>query len=259
MIDSKSTPPYFSTLMFILPIPGIWAQPQVRGSQEASQLAVNSFQFILAAPRNCLETLADLPRGLNKNMAALWIRAAFHDAGTWDPLAELPGGADASLLSFLNEAENMGLEESIAPKFMQNPRVNMSRADMIALAGQVSVTHCGGPSLPFRPGRADAVIPVSPVGRLPDGAMRLDRARAAFDRMGWTNEDIVALVTGSHTMGGVHAMNSPNVTNRTFTPFDDTAGIFDNHIFKFVLENKCAAPIDCDIANDPVLRPIVQR
>jgi catalase (peroxidase I) len=181
--------------------PGILAQPEVRGSQEASQLAVNSFQFILAAPKNCLETLADLPRGVSKNMAALWIRAAFHDAGTWHPTAALPGGADASLLSFLNAAENTGLDESIAPKFMQNPRVNMSRADMIALAGQVSITHCGGPAFPFRPGRADARTPVGPEGRIPDGAIRLDKARPMFDRMGWTNEDIVALVTGSHTMG----------------------------------------------------------
>jgi hypothetical protein len=242
---------------YLLPL--ALAQANVRGSQEASQLAVNSFQFILAAPKNCLETLADLPRGASKNMAALWIRAAFHDAGTWDPQASLPGGADASLLSFLNATENIGLEESIAPKFMQNPRVNMSRADMIALAGQVSITHCGGPNFPFQPGRADAVIPVSPAGRVPDGAMRLANAKPMFQRMGWTNEDIVVLVTGSHTMGGVHGAHSPTVSNRTFTPFDDTAGIFDNHVFKFTLQNKCAVPIDCDIANDPELRPLVQR
>jgi hypothetical protein len=190
----------FSTLMLLL-IPGLLSQPQVRGSIEASQLAVNSFQFILAAPKNCLETLADLPRGASKNMAALWIRAAFHDAGSWHPSAALPGGADASLLSFLNEPENSGLEESVAPKFMQNPRVNMSRADMIALAGQVSVSHCGGPRFQFRPGRVDATVPVSPTGRIPDGAMRLAQAKPMFDRMGWTNEDIVVLVTGSHTMG----------------------------------------------------------
>lgn len=51
-------------------------------TREKAQLAVNSFIFILSAPANCLETLADLPRSTSKNMAALWIRAVFHDAGT---------------------------------------------------------------------------------------------------------------------------------------------------------------------------------
>jgi hypothetical protein len=142
---------------------------------------------------------------------------------------------------------------------MQNPKVNMSKADMIALAGQVSITHCGGLNFPFRAGRQDASTHTSPVGRLPSGNIRLPEARPIFERMGWNNEDIVVLVTGSHTMGGVHKANSPEVTNQTFVPFDDTAGIFDNHVFKYTLKNKCAIPLDCDIANDPVLRPIVEK
>ena len=65
-------------------------------SLEKAQLAVNSFIFILSAPANCLETLADLPRSTSKNMAALWIRAVFHEAGTlsivpfYTQLTEIP-------------------------------------------------------------------------------------------------------------------------------------------------------------------------
>lgn len=70
------------------------------GSLEASQLAVNSFVFILAAPRNCLEALSDLPTSVSKNMAALWIRAVFHDAGTWDPANSAQKGK--SKTSYLN-------------------------------------------------------------------------------------------------------------------------------------------------------------
>jgi hypothetical protein len=45
------------------------------GSTDASQAAVRSLMFILQAPNNCLETHADLPKSVSKNMAALWIRA----------------------------------------------------------------------------------------------------------------------------------------------------------------------------------------
>ncbi|KAJ1341781.1 hypothetical protein BSLG_003676 [Batrachochytrium salamandrivorans] len=48
------------------------------------------------------------------------------------------------------------------------------------------------------------------------------------------------------------------VTNKTFVPFDLTPGVFDNDVFKRVLQGICAVPVDCDIANDPELRPIVQ-
>jgi L-ascorbate peroxidase len=233
-------------------------QANVAGSLEASQLAANSFVFIIAAPGNCLAALSDLPRSVSKNMAALWIRAAFHDAGTWDP-TDRSGGADSSLLSFLDDPENAGLSDSVAPKFMQNPRVNMTRSDMIALAGQISVSHCGGPNMTFEAGRQDARIPVSPRGRIPPGDAKLADFKARFRLMGWTNEDIVALVTGSHTMGGIHGKNTPSLTNEPFVPFDDTPGIFDNNVFQQTLKGRCPVPMDCEIANDPELRPIVMK
>lgn len=77
--------------------------------------------------------------------------------------------------------------------------------------------------------------------------------------LGFSNRDIVALVTGSHTMGGIHQRNSPEVTNSQFTPGDTTPGVFDNDVFHQVLLGKCAIPIDCQIALDPDMRPIVQE
>ena len=59
-------------------------------------------------------------------------------------------------------------------------------------------------------------------------------------------------------MGGIHKAISPDFTNQDFTPFDDTPGIFDNNVFKKSLEGKCALKLDCDIANDPDIRPFVQ-
>ena len=173
-------------------------------SLEATQLATNSLVFIISAPGNCLQTIADLPKSPNKNMAALWIRAAFHSAGTWQPQnSSLPGGAEGSIMSFLdNNEENMGLSDSISPKFQQNPSIKMSNADLVALAGQITVTHCGGPQMDFYPGRIDTEgIKISPVGRVPPGDSTLASFRPRAAEMEWTNEDIVALVSGSHTMG----------------------------------------------------------
>ena len=228
------------------------AQPTLEESQSVS----DALEFIIKAPRNCLEAIADMKDSKNKNIAALWLRAAFHDAGTWNQEFK-SAGADASLANFLNVPENAGFGNSLAPRFHSVPK--FSKADSIALAAQVSVTHCGGPKINFRGGRVDATVPTSPVGLIPNGTMGLAEVRPIFARMGWTNEDIVALVTGSHSMGGVHTENSPEITKKEFIPFDDTAGIFDNHVFNFTLKGNCAVKIDCDIANDPELRPIVER
>ena len=239
-------------MLLSLLLPLIHCQPTLAESQAAS----DAFEFIIAAPRNCLEAIADMKDSKNKNIAALWLRAAFHDAGTWNAETRT-AGADASLTKFLNAPENAGFGNSLAPRFQSNSL--FSDADSIALAAQVSVTHCGGPAMNFKGGRINAAVPTSPVGLIPNGTMTLEQTRPMFQRMGWTNEDIVALVTGSHSMGGVHSENSPDITQKEFIPFDDTAGIFDNHVFKFTLKGNCAVKIDCDIANDPELRPIVER
>lgn len=66
------------------------------------------------------------------------------------------------------------------------------------------------------------------------------------------------IVTGSHTMGGVHGAISPTITKEKFVPFDDTPGVFDNDVFKQTLAGKCAIPVDCAIAQDPELRPFIE-
>jgi hypothetical protein len=45
------------------------------------------------------------------------------------------------------------------------------------------------------------------------------------------------LVTGSHSLGGVHNVITPHATKEEFAPFDDTPGVFDNNIFKNSLQN----------------------
>lgn len=137
------------------------------GSREASQAAADTFLELLKPLNGCLEAPAALPNSESKNLAALWLRAAFHAAGTWKPQDGAKGGLDNSLVSFANDSANFGLDDALPHKFIKNPSIQMSQADMIALAGTVSVGHCGGPRIKFNPGRLDTNQPAGPGDRLP--------------------------------------------------------------------------------------------
>jgi hypothetical protein len=197
------------------------------------------------------------PTAPSKNFAALWLRAVFHDVGKFEP-----GKPVAGLLPFfLDESENFGIGESIATNFAPSSVFNYSRADVIALAGQVTVTHCGGPKFEFSTGRIDAPeTPFKNLVALPDDFKdSYESIKKRLVDLGLNGRDIVALVTGSHTLGGVHRAISPHATNQTFEAFDETPGIFDNNIFQRSLENNCRLRVDCSIAADPELRPIVEE
>ena len=68
----------------------------------------------------------------------------------------------------------------------------------------------GGPIIPWRPGRADKddanVVPL-PDGRLPDGDKGEKHIRDIFYRMGFNDQEIVAL-SGAHTLGRCHTDRS---------------------------------------------------
>ena len=92
----------------------------------------------------------------------------------------------------------------------------------------------GGPSIPFRPGRKDAVTVEESVedGRLPDATQSTNHLRDVFGRMGMTDEEIVAL-SGAHTLGRAHLDRSGFDGPWTENPLE-----FDNSYFKNLLERK---------------------
>jgi len=62
------------------------------------------------------------------------------------------------------------------------------------LAAYVAVEVAGGPTIPFRPGRPDAYpSETTPDGRLPDAAQGREHLRDIFYRMGFSDQEIVAL------------------------------------------------------------------
>lgn len=75
------------------------------------------------------------------------------------------------------------------------------------LASYVALEEMGLPKLEFIPGRKDAKDDSAcpPIGRLPDGdSDKVERMREVFYRMGFNDEEMVALVGGGHGMGKCH-------------------------------------------------------
>ncbi|KAI8617205.1 heme peroxidase [Chytriomyces sp. MP71] len=247
------------SLMWLAVSSGVHAQA-VSLTQQNAQRATQALTFLIQGPGECLFQHTDLPVAApSKNMAALWLRAIFHDAGTYNA-ASGSGGLDGSL-QFAPEGTdevNMGIPPSLASRFIPSSN-SISPADMVALGGIVTVAVCGGPQVPFRAGRLSSNTSNN-VADLPSDAFApVSTIKAGFLRMGLSALDMVTLTTGSHSMGGAHAVISPNITKADFEPFDNTPGVFDNDIFKQVLAGKCVIPIDCAFAKDPELLPYIQQ
>ena len=229
-------------------------------TQARVQKLADSLIEHISGPNGCGENKDDMPQdSLSTNLAALWLRAAFHDVGKWEKGKIVSG----LLPTFVDERENMGIARSLTTLFAPNRIFNFSRSDKIALGGLVTVGQCGGPVLDFQAGRTDAIPAETTFGSLkalPDDFLdTYDVIKSKLQRLGFNNEDIVALVTGSHSLGGVHQKISPHATNLTFEAFDETPSVFDNNVFKQSLKGICRLRVDCAIAKDPELRQFVEK
>jgi cytochrome c peroxidase len=102
----------------------------------------------------------------------------------------------------------------------------ISYGDLWTLGGVAAVQEMGGPRVPWRPGRIDGVAAqATPDGRLPDGAKGADHIRAIFGRMGFNDQEIVALV-GAHALGRCHRDRSGFEGPWTFSPTTLTNDFF---------------------------------
>lgn len=65
----------------------------------------------------------------------------------------------------------------------------------------VAIQEMQGPIVPWRPGRQDKdVSACTPDGRLPDASKDQNHIRAIFGRMGFNDQEMVAL-SGAHALG----------------------------------------------------------
>lgn len=164
------------------------------------------------------------------------LRLAWHCSGTYDKETGT-GGSNGATMRFAPESDhgaNAGL--SAARDFLEPVKQKfpwISYSDLWILSGVVAVQEMLGPNIPYRPGRTDKdVAACTPDGRLPDGAQAQDHLRKIFYRMGFNDQEIVAL-SGAHALGRCHANRSGFDGPWTFSPT-----VLTNDFYNLLLNEK---------------------
>jgi len=164
------------------------------------------------------------------------VRLAWHSSGTFDKTKN-DGGSGSGTMRFPKEvgyAANAGLENG--KKFLESIHKEfpwLTHGDLYTLGGVVAVQEMGGPSIPWRAGRIDQDETfVTADGRLPDASQGSSHIRDIFYRMGFNDQEIVALI-GAHALGRCHTQNSGYDGPWTFSPT-----VFTNDFFKLLLDEK---------------------
>lgn len=165
------------------------------------------------------------------------IRLAWHAAGTFDKVTGT-GGSNGATMRFApesNHGANAGLAVARARlEKIKQKHPELSYADLWTLAGVVAVEAMGGPKVSWRPGRVDKPDGKSgpPDGRLPDAAKGPSHVREVFSRMGFSDQEMVALI-GAHAVGRCHTDRSGYSG-----PWTNSPTTFSNDFYIQLLERK---------------------
>jgi cytochrome c peroxidase len=164
------------------------------------------------------------------------LRLGWHSSGTYD-VTTGTGGSNFATMRFEPESlhgANNGLH--IARNLMEKIKQKfpwISYGDLWTLGGVAAIQEMGGPIVPWRPGRIDGYAKdATPDGRLPDAKQGADHLRQIFYRMGFNDQEIVAL-SGGHAVGRCHPDRSGFEGPWTFSPISVT-----NQFYKLLLEEK---------------------
>lgn len=167
----------------------------------------------------------------------LFVRLGWHASGTYSRL-DSTGGSNGGCMRFEPESHwgaNKGLH--IARQRLENiykSHPGLTYADLYTLSAVVAIEEMGGPKINWRPGRNDHKDGKSspPDGRLPDAAQGAQHIRDIFYRMGFNDQEIVALC-GAHSLGRCHTDRSGYDGPWTFAPTT-----FSNEYFRLLTEEK---------------------
>lgn len=181
-------------------------------SQKAPAAAPVSKVGDYDAVRKAVANLMDSESYDDGSYGPVLIRLAWHASGTYDAKSN-SGGSNGSTMRFSpesNHGANAGLD--VARKLLDPVKAMfpwISYADLWTLAGAVAVEEMGGPHVPWRAGRVDKASggDCTPDGRLPDASLGAPHIRGVFGRMGFGDQEIVAL-SGAHTLGRCHTDRS---------------------------------------------------
>jgi len=167
----------------------------------------------------------------------VFVRLAWHACGTYEK-ASNTGGSDGATMRYEPEAKhgaNAGL--AVARGLLEEVKKkhpNVTYADLWQFAAVVAIQEMKGPKIPFRPGRLDKddAKHCPPDGRLPDADKGAQHIRDVFYRMGFNDQEIVALL-GAHALGRCHTDRSGYEG-----PWTNSPTVFTNDFFHQLLENK---------------------
>eukprot|EP00041_Stephanoeca_diplocostata_P018266 m.380939 g.380939 ORF g.380939 m.380939 type:complete len:349 (+) comp20965_c1_seq8:180-1226(+) len=173
----------------------------------------------------------------NPDNGPFFTRLAWHCAGSYDK-NDNSGGSNGATMRFSPEADhggNAGLD--LARDLLEDVKAahpSLSYADIYTFAGVAAIEAMGGPKIKWNAGRTDfsAGEGVTPDGRLPDATQGPEHLRAIFNRMGFNDQEIVAL-SGAHALGFCHDDRSGFVG-----PWTDTPHEFSNKYFQYMLNKK---------------------
>jgi cytochrome c peroxidase len=162
--------------------------------------------------RNAIKTVLHQPSYDDGSAGPVLVRLAWHSAGTYCASADT-GGSNGAGMRYEGEGgdpANAGLQHArtfLEPVKAKFPGITYS--DLWTLAAVVAIKEMGGPEIEWKGGRTDFVddSKLPPRGRLPDGAKGPDHIRFIFYRMGFNDQEIVAL-SGAHNLGRCHADRS---------------------------------------------------
>ncbi|RVX66489.1 putative heme-binding peroxidase [Exophiala mesophila] len=168
----------------------------------------------LSQVRAAISSLLSQPSYDDGSAGPVLVRLAWHSAGTFDK-ATHSGGSNGAGMRWESEGgdpANAGLQHARAflePIKHQFPWLTYS--DLWTLAAVVAIEAMGGPHIEWKGGRTDFADEsdkrIPPRGRLPDGSKGADHLRWIFYRMGFNDQEIVAL-SGAHNLGRCHADRS---------------------------------------------------
>jgi len=227
--------------------------------------------------RKDIEALLENNKYDDGSYAPVLIRLAWHASGTYS-ITDDTGGSNGATMRFRPESAhgaNAGL--AVARDLLEKVKVKypgISYADLWTLGGVVAVKAMGGPDVPWKPGRMDRAGPEScpPDGRLPDADKGGDHIRTVFYRMGFNDQEIVALI-GAHAVGRCHKDRSGYDG-----PWTNSPTSFTNDFYVQLLERKWTerkwdgpkqfedeskklmmTPADLAFRDDPAFRKYVEK
>ncbi|EPQ57021.1 heme peroxidase [Gloeophyllum trabeum ATCC 11539] len=215
------------------------AQTAAKSGAQAVKAATNftpskdDFQKVYNRIAEVMDEAGDYDDG---SYGPIFVRLAWHCSGTYDK-ASNTGGSNFATMRFEPESlhgGNKGLH--IAREVMEGIKKDfpwISYGDLWTLGGVAAIQEMQGPKIPWRPGRIDGFqTDCTPDGRLPDGSQGADHLRSIFYRMGFNDQEIVAL-SGAHALGRCHPDRSGFEGPWTFSPTTVT-----NDYFKLLFDEK---------------------